>query len=162
MVRRVQEHPAIGVLPPVRPPGHFFVERDVRRAEQAGQQRADRRAESLDQPQADVAELNSDDFPRERHPRRRAPDHRSACRRIIERTGGIDHPGVGGQLDEAERQPEHEQVNHEPVAAADDVRQQHDLIENIEQNAGSPVGTGHERERDDGDEIQADRRQDGY
>ena len=60
-------------MPPVNPSGHFFVERNVDRAEYRDDEQTEL-AKTLPQSQAYVSELHRHNFPRQRHPERRPPD----------------------------------------------------------------------------------------
>jgi len=67
-----------GVNEIMDPSRHLFIERNIDRAEQPDHKQAGP-AEAFPQSQSDVSELDRHDFPRQRHPERRSPDHLPAA-----------------------------------------------------------------------------------
>src|SRR6266513_3163658 len=76
--RRELNHSTTGVLPPMDPARHFFIERNVDRVQKPDHEQTEF-AEAFPQPASDIAELHRHHLPRQRHPHRRSPDHWAAA-----------------------------------------------------------------------------------
>src|SRR5450631_267264 len=76
--RREGEHAAATVAPPVNAARHLLVVGDIDCPQYADEQEPPR-AVALPQAQTQIAKLHRNDFPRERHPQRRTPQHGSTA-----------------------------------------------------------------------------------
>src|SRR5882724_5243780 len=76
--RRKRNHAATVVLPPMNSSRHLFVERNIDCAKQSDYEQPNL-AEPFPQSQSDVSELHCHNFPCQRHPERRSPDHWTAA-----------------------------------------------------------------------------------
>ena len=140
------DHSATGVLPPVNPSGHFFVERNVDRAEYRDDEQTEL-AKTLPQSQAYVSELHRHNFPRQRHPERRPPDHQSATDRVIQGARVIDEPRITGKLGDSNYESEHEKSREQCISLCEYKTEEQTIIDKIERRPGAPIRPRREREQ---------------
>src|SRR5881397_252290 len=129
--RRERNHSATAVLPPMNPARHLFVERYVDRAEKRDHEQT-KFAEAFPQSQSDVAELHRHYFPRQRHPERRTPNHRTTTDRIIERMRVIDQPGIGSKLGESDDKSEKKKSREQYIAPGKHKADEQTIIDKVE------------------------------
>jgi len=91
------------------------------------------------QSQSDVAELHRHDFPRQRHPKRRTPYHRTTTDRIIERMRVIDQPGIGSKLGDSDDKSEKKKSREQRVAPDERETNEQTVIDNVERCSRAPV-----------------------
>ena len=152
--RRVAEHPAVAVAPPVRVERHLFVEGDVDGAHQRRQRHAGPVPETRHQAHSHIPDLGGDDHPGCGHPPGRQPDHRTVGDSVIQRVRETDAEGIGDEFPDPQTQPEQQQPRHPPVFGPRDVSQKQRGVKHVEAYSGAPIGPGliaHHGHGDQGD-----------
>src|SRR5882762_8807337 len=96
-----RDHAATTVLPPMNSARHLLVERNIDRPEERYHEQTSL-AEPFPQSQSDISELHCHNFPSQRHPERRPPDHWAAANGVIQCARVIDQPRISRKLCEAD------------------------------------------------------------
>lgn len=157
VIRRSRNHPAAGVFPPVDAPRHFFVVRDVDGAEHADQEEAEG-SKMFAQAQAEIPKLHRDNFPRERHPRRRAPEHRPAADGIIQCMREIHEPRIRREFGEPGGDPKNNEAQQQSIAVQKNKTEQHRVVQKIQGQTGAPVRPRRKGKQRHGNDVDDDGR----
>src|SRR4029077_8634508 len=108
--------------------------------------------------QPDVSELHRHDLPCQRHPERRAPDHRAAANGIIERARVIDQPRVSGKLRESDYNSEEKKSRQQSVSPNDYKTNEQTIIDKIESGTRTPVRPQRKRQQRNRNHVDDNRR----
>src|SRR6266404_4251798 len=122
----------------MNPSRHLFVEGDIDRTEKRDHEQTEF-AEAFPTIAVRVAELHRHDFPRQRHPKRRSPYHRTTTDRIIERMRVIDQPGIGSKLGDSDDKSEKKKSREQRVAPDERETNEQTVIDNVERCSRAPV-----------------------
>jgi len=102
--------------------------------------------------------LHHHNFPRQRHPQGRAPDHWPAADRIIECARVTDQPRVSGKLRESYHNSEEKKSREQCVTPNNCKPDQQTIIDKIKSRARTPIRPRRKRQQRNRDDVDENRR----
>ena len=126
-----RNHAATVVLPPMNPPRHLLVERNIDCAKRSDHEQPNL-AKPFPQSQSDVSELHCHNFPGQWHPERRSPDRWTAANGVIQRAGVIDQPRIGRKFAKSDYDSKKKESTKQCVAPNECKADKKTIIDNVE------------------------------